>query len=102
MAKGWAGIVLCPGVPHVREVDGTGSKGAVMGPAVVDSYFRFSFFSFFNYFFDVLFIFEREENSVRAGEGRERETESEAGSRLRALSTEPNVGLEPMNHEIMT
>ena len=36
------------------------------------------------------------------GRGRERETQSEAGSRFRAVSTEPNVRLEPINHEIMT
>ena len=38
--------------------------------------------------------------------GREREregdTESKAGSRLRAVSTEPDVGLEPTNREIMS
>ena len=36
--------------------------------------------------------------------GREREgdTEWEAGSRLRAVSTEPDPGLELMDHEIMT
>ena len=34
--------------------------------------------------------------------GRERETDSEAGFRLSALSTEPNTGLEPTNREIMT
>ena len=34
--------------------------------------------------------------------GREGDTESEAGSRLRAVSTEPDVGLEPTDHEIMT
>ena len=33
---------------------------------------------------------------------RERDTESEAGSRLQAGSTEPNVGLELTNREIMT
>ena len=39
-----------------------------------------------------------------SGEGGEREedTESEAGSRLPAVSTEPDVGLEPTNCEIMT
>ena len=39
-----------------------------------------------------------------SGEASEREedTEFEAGSRLRAVSTEPDVGLEPMNCEIMT
>ena len=39
------------------------------------------------------------------GEGqreREGDTGSEADSRLRAVSTEPNVGLESMNREIMT
>ena len=39
------------------------------------------------------------------GEGqreREGDTESEAGSRLRAVSTEPDVGLEPTDCEIMT
>ena len=39
------------------------------------------------------------------GEGaaeREGDTESEAGSRLRAVSTEPDVGLEPTNREIIT
>ena len=38
------------------------------------------------------------------GRGREREgdTESEAGSRLPAVSTEPDVGLEPTDLEIMT
>ena len=50
-----------------------------------------------------LFIFETERQSV-SGQGAEREgdTESEAGSRLRAVSTEPDVGLELKNREIMT
>ena len=34
--------------------------------------------------------------------GREGDTESEAGSRLQAVSTEPDEGLELMNGEIMT
>ena len=38
----------------------------------------------------------------QGGAERERETESEAGSRLGAVSPEPDVGLEPTNHEIMT
>ena len=33
----------------------------------------------------------------RGGADREGDTESEAGSRLRAVSTEPNVGLKPTN-----
>ena len=36
------------------------------------------------------------------GAEREGDTESEAGSRLHAVSTEPDVELEPMNCEIMT
>ena len=40
---------------------------------------------------------------MQAREGqRETETDSEAGSRLRAASTEPEAGLEPMSPEIMT
>ena len=37
--------------------------------------------------------------TVGGGEGN---TESETGSRLYTVSTEPNVGLEPTNHEIMS
>ena len=37
----------------------------------------------------------------RGGAEREGDTESEAGSRLQAISTEPNVGLELTNLEIM-
>ena len=36
------------------------------------------------------------------GAGSEEDTESEPGSRLRAVSTEPNVGLKFTNCEIMT
>ena len=36
------------------------------------------------------------------GAEREGDIESEAGSRLRAVSTGPDVGLEPTNYEIMT
>ena len=38
----------------------------------------------------------------RGGTEREGDTESEAGSRLRAVSTEPDAGLELMNGEITT
>ena len=45
----------------------------------------------------------RERQSVSGG-GAERDgdTESEAGSRLRAVSIEPDTGLELTNHEIVT
>ena len=40
---------------------------------------------------------------MRVGEvQREGKTESEAGSRLQTVSTEPDAGLELTNHEIMT
>ena len=38
----------------------------------------------------------------RGGAEREGDTESEAGSRLRAVSTEPDGGLEPTDGEIVT
>ena len=44
-------------------------------------------------FFMFIYLRERE---------REGDTESKVGSRLRVVSTEPDAGLEPMNHEIMT
>ena len=50
-----------------------------------------------------VFAFERERQSVSGGRAeREGDTESEAGSRLRAVSTEPDAGLELTNREIMT
>ena len=50
-------------------------------------------------FFVHLFIFERQSVSGGGAE-REGDTESEAGSE-QPFNTEPNVGLEPSNHEIM-
>ena len=51
----------------------------------------------------MLFRSERERERVsRGGAEREGDTESEAGSRLQAMSTEPDVGLELTNCEIMT
>ena len=54
-------------------------------------------------FFLHLFIFERQRQSTSGG-GTEREgdTESEAGSRLRAVSTEPDAGFELTDREIVT
>ena len=53
-----------------------------------------------------VFIFEREterQSGIRGGEDREGDTESEAGSRLQAVSTEPKMGLEltdPRDHDL--
>ena len=50
-----------------------------------------------------MFIFEREKQSASwGGAQREGDTESEAGSRLLAVSTEPHMGLELTNLETMT
>ena len=48
-----------------------------------------------------MFTFERQSVS-RGGAEREGVTESEAGSRLRAVSPEPDAGFELTNREIMT
>ena len=54
-----------------------------------------------------MFIFEREretdrQNTSREGVEKEGDTESEAGSRLQTVSTEPDVGLKLTNCEITT
>ena len=50
-----------------------------------------------------MFIFEREKESTsQGGAERKGDTESEAGSRFSAVSTEPDAGLELTNREIMT
>ena len=47
--------------------------------------------------------FEGERQSMSgAGAEREGDTDSEAGSGLRAVGTEPDAGLEPTDGEIMT
>ena len=38
----------------------------------------------------------------RGGSEREGDTESEAGSRLQAVSPEPDMGLDPTHREIVT
>ena len=54
-------------------------------------------------FFKFYSFFERQKESVSRVEAeREGDTESEAGSRLRAVWTEPDVGLEFMNLETVT
>ena len=57
---------------------------------------------FFNFFYVYLFLRQRETEHERGEGQRETHTESETGSRLRAGGTEPNVGLERTNREIMT
>ena len=50
-----------------------------------------------------MFIFERETANMSKGRAeREGDTESKAGSRRWVVSTEPDMGLETTNYEIMT
>ena len=52
-----------------------------------------------------MFIFEREQERERTSGGEEDragDPESKAGFRLQAVNTQPDVGLEPTNCEIMT
>ena len=60
--------------------------------------------SFFKILFCVYsFLRGREKQSVnRGGAETEGDTESEAGSRLRAVSTEPDAGLQLADPEIMS
>ena len=64
---------------------------------------------YFIFFFFNIYSFFRDRDRARTGEGqrerereREGDTESKVGSRLWAVSTEPNTGLKLTNHEIMT
>ena len=49
-----------------------------------------------------IYFWERQRQSMRGREAERGDTESKAGSRLWAVSTEPDVGLELTNREIMT
>ena len=49
-----------------------------------------------------LLLKERETEREGGGAEREGDTEYKASSRLWAVSTESDAGLEPVNHEIMT
>ena len=57
-----------------------------------------------NFFFSTFIYFWNRERPSMNGGGAEREgaTESETGSRLQAISPEPDAGLELMDHEIVT
>ena len=88
-----------PGDRDWAEV-GRLTKWATQGPPEYGS-----FFLIFIYFIFLTFIYfwDRERQSMNGG-GAERvgDTESEAGSRLRAVITEPDVGLKLTDREIMT
>ena len=73
------------------------------------SHAPFSFIYLFIYLFFIqknflmFYLFLRERDTMsRGGAEQERDTESEAGSGLRAVSPEPDAGLELTDREIMT
>ena len=49
-----------------------------------------------------IYFWDRERQSMNGEGQREGDTESETGSRLWAVSTEPDAGLALMDHEIVT
>ena len=57
-------------------------------------------FFFLNFLMFIIFETERDKRASRGGAEREGDAEPEAGSRLGAVSTEPDVGLELTNREI--
>ena len=60
------------------------------------------FFMDYTFFLTFIYFWDRERQSMNRGRlEREGDTESETGSRLWAVSTEPDVGLELMDREIM-
>ena len=64
-----------------------------MGSIRKQRFLGMSFF-FFNFFSTFIYFWDRERQSMNGGGAvREGDTESEAGSRLRAVSTEPDAGL---------
>ena len=64
-------------------------------------YICLSFFLLFKIFLTFIYFWETERNRARAREGQRGRTGLEAGSRLWAVSTEPDAGLQPTNREIM-
>ena len=63
----------------------------------------FSWYIIYLFFYYLLILRERDrQNTSGGGVDGEGDTEPEAGSGLRAVSTEPNAGLELTNREIMS
>ena len=65
--------------------------------------FTETLFFFINFFSTFIYFWDRERQSMnRGGAEREGDTVLEAGFRLRAISPEPDAGLELMDREIVT
>ena len=81
--------------PENRPKD---QQATILNSAAVLSFSQY----FLRNFLKHLFLFERQWNRARAGEGQRERGRHRTRSRLRAFGTEPDVGLEPTNDEIMT
>ena len=86
------------------SVRGKKSSNGRMGKKITRENTVYLFIFIFLILFNVYsFLRERERQSwTRERADREGDPESEAGSRLRAVSTEPSMGLQFTNREIVT
>ena len=62
----------------------------------------FIYYYYYFYYFNAYFWERQRQNASGLGAEREGDTKSEAGSRFRAVGTEPDAGLELTSCEIMT
>ena len=100
--EGWRNSSRRIASGSIQETSSTASTGSLPNVCHQDSVIAMClpFFPFLFPFFKNVYFWERERERER--EERERHTESEAGSRLWAVSTEPDAGLKLTNREIMT
>ena len=91
-----ARVVTVPAV-GLRQVSGE-REGTYSRPFLFISCCVYCYFLSYLFFLMFIYFFEREsqrQSKSRGGAERKGDTESKAGSRLRAVSTEPDAGLEP-------
>ena len=93
-------IGICADSSEPRAASDSVSPSLSAPPQLMMSLSHKQFLIFFNIY---SFLRDKERHNMSGG-GVEREgdTESEAGSRLRAVSTEPDAGLESRNCEIIS
>ena len=92
---------LLGGLGSVRHRAGEGTPSVGIREGFLEEAVSEWFF-FFLFFFNVYLFLGQRQSMNGGGAEREGDTESEAGSRLRAISPEPDAGLELTDHEIVT
>ena len=97
-AVGWETYDPYPMLPSLSPLTSSCPVGLAQHWTRSGSYFFFLIFfsTFFIYFWD------REKQSMNGGAEREGDTASETGSRLPAISPEPDTGLKLTDREIVT